>query len=190
MNGTFAFDKFNCLTRFTSYISESKQYDTCNPSALNFVRCSSNASVAVDVERFPAGRLLYLPGNVKLHESPGRAGGGFHGYHGSTSRKGCRGRLHPSWKRLLLCLFMMICVTVRDKRTSGVLTNTRRTEGETVCENGGFGARMVRNRIFFLTFSEMGGSMFDERAGVIKRRHRDLGAVFLSDSEKQILLLK
>jgi hypothetical protein len=33
------------------------------------------ASCSVTLERFTAGRLSYIPGIVKLWESPGRAGG-------------------------------------------------------------------------------------------------------------------
>jgi hypothetical protein len=41
---------------------------------LIFHCCTSVASFAVSFERFTLRRLTYIPGNVKLWESPGRAG--------------------------------------------------------------------------------------------------------------------
>jgi len=35
----------------------------------------TKAFLPVNFERFTGGRLSYIPGNVKLWESPGRAGG-------------------------------------------------------------------------------------------------------------------
>jgi len=42
---------------------------------LNSQRRSILASCAVNFERFTARRLSYIPGIVKLRESPGKAGG-------------------------------------------------------------------------------------------------------------------
>ena len=60
-----------------SDILESIQQGTCNPTTcgLNFVSYPSKASLTVNFERFTVRRLSYIPGNVKLWESPGRAGG-------------------------------------------------------------------------------------------------------------------
>jgi len=42
---------------------------------LIFQQCTFRAFFAVSFERFTRRRLSYIPGNVKLRESPGRAGG-------------------------------------------------------------------------------------------------------------------
>src|SRR3990170_6173070 len=49
----------------------------CNPTTcgLNFVSHPSKTSLTVNFEQFTVRRLSYIPGNVKLWESPGRAGG-------------------------------------------------------------------------------------------------------------------
>ena len=51
--------------------------DICIPTLydLNFVHCSLKASLSVNFERFTLEGLSYNPGNVKLWESPGTAGG-------------------------------------------------------------------------------------------------------------------
>ena len=57
--------------------SVSIQYDTCIPMmyGLNFGRRSTEASFPVNFERFTDRRFPFIPGIVKLRESPGRAGG-------------------------------------------------------------------------------------------------------------------
>ena len=42
---------------------------------LNLDRCPLKASWPLNFERFTTGRLSFFPENVKLCESPGRAGG-------------------------------------------------------------------------------------------------------------------
>jgi len=64
-------------TMFSSDTLGSIPHDTCIPILydLNSRRFSLLASCAVNFERFTVGRLSYIPGIVKLWESPGRAGG-------------------------------------------------------------------------------------------------------------------
>jgi hypothetical protein len=64
-------------TTSSSGTSVSTPQDTCIPISheLNFVQIPQIASRPVNFERFTAGRLSFIPGIVKLYESPGRAGG-------------------------------------------------------------------------------------------------------------------
>ena len=64
-------------TTSSSGTSVSTPHDTCIPIShgLNSAHLPQIASRPVNFERFTAGRLSYIPGIVKLYESPGRAGG-------------------------------------------------------------------------------------------------------------------
>jgi hypothetical protein len=64
-------------TTSSSGTSVSTPHDTCIPISheLDFVQLPQIASRPVNFERFTAGRLSFIPGIVKLYESPGRAGG-------------------------------------------------------------------------------------------------------------------
>jgi hypothetical protein len=52
-------------------------HDTCIPISheLDFVQLPQIASRPVSFERFTAGRLSFIPGIVKLYESPSRSRG-------------------------------------------------------------------------------------------------------------------
>jgi hypothetical protein len=64
-------------TTSSSGTSVSTPHGTCIPilHGLNSVHLPQIASRPVNFERFTAGRLSFIPGIVKLYESPGRAGG-------------------------------------------------------------------------------------------------------------------
>jgi len=77
----------------SSDTSVSIPHDTCIPISygLNFAHLPLFASRTVNFERFTVGRLSYIPGIVKLWESPGIAGGLLRGIYkaeaGSTVRE-------------------------------------------------------------------------------------------------------